>query len=366
MTSVTHVPFGLLVAEFAVGALNYEMDESMMALAIIGSLVPDIDHPRSALGWPLSFAGVPQFLERRFGGHRQITHSWLMLLAAIALALPLVLRFTWLHVYAFVWGVASHIAIDLANKGAEGREGCPLFWPHPGRWVFPYARSYRIEVGSKSEFVLAAIILFVVTAFTPVSIVGWRSAFYYLTKNLYGAVQESKKHFPENEMAARIRGTWRDSQLPMDPDERFRVIAIDQDNLFVARGDGAVFSVGGMEGAAAIDQITVYRTTPVRRTADRITVELQLLDELADRLPDSAIVTGTLIVDALDDAQKAQDYVTQSEEFPTIEFDKRGLGQDVERVTIRYCPTERIRRALLERGVFVQSGTLTVTRSESR
>jgi len=359
MTSFTHMPFGLLAAEFTISALNYEVDEGMMALAAIGSLVPDIDHPGSAVGWLFSITGIPQYLERRFG-HRQITHSWLVVIASTLIALPLLAWRDWTYVLAFVTGVFSHVLLDMANL-----TGVPLFWPHPARWVFPYSRQYRIEVGSTAEFVLAAIILVLVTAFTPISVVGMRSAFYYLTKNVYGAIQESTKHFPENEMAAQVRGTWRDSQLPMDYDEKFRLVAIDQDNIFVARGD-AVFSVGGAFGAAAIDQITVYRTKPVHRRADRFTVEYLLLDELEDRLPPGAIVTGTLIVDALEDDQKNADYITQSEEYPTLEFDKRGLGRDAERITIRYCPTERIRRALFDRAIFVQSGTLTVTRSEAR
>lgn len=164
-------------------------------------------------------------------------------------------------------------------------------------------------------------------------------------------------------MVAQVRGTWRDSQLPMDYEERFRVVAIDQDNLYVARSD-AVFAVGGYLGAAAIDQITVYRTAPVRRTADRFSIDHQLIDELADRLPDGAIATGSLVVDVLDDAQRATDYVTQSEEFPTIEFHSAGPGAEVTQIHLRYCPVERIRRALFDRGIFVQSGTLTVTRSE--
>ena len=65
MMAVTHVPFGLLLAEFFISAINYEVDEGMMALAAIGSLVPDIDHPRSSIGWPLSVTGIPQYLERK-------------------------------------------------------------------------------------------------------------------------------------------------------------------------------------------------------------------------------------------------------------------------------------------------------------
>lgn len=356
MTSVTHVPFGLVVAEFAVGSFGYETDNRMLAGAAIGSLLPDIDHPRSAMGFLFYFTGIPQYLERRFG-HREITHSWVFLLLVLLLSAPIALFIDTGAYLALNFGNLSHIVIDFANK-----RGCPLWWPARGRWVIPPVEKYRLKTGGNGEFVLCAVLWVLAAAYTPVSYIGMRSAFYrFLTRDIYGAAREARKFFPEWDLEANVRGTWRDSQVPTDYEDTFQVVAVGADNLYLAKGD-AVFATGfskGREPSFTIDRILVTKTRPVRRETTRLILNYQLIDEIAEQLPEGAIVSGSLIVGSLDEEQKEDNYTATSEEFPTISFFPH--GKDAEEITVTYCPASRFRRALFERGIFVYTGNLTIT-----
>jgi hypothetical protein len=146
--------------------------------------------------------------------------------------------------------------------------------------------------------------------------------------------------------------------LPTNYEERFRVVAVEQSNLYFARAD-AVFATGGASPSATIDRILVERERPIVRTAETFEIDHLLLDDVADKISDSAIITGHLIVEKLDADQKAADYVVASEEFATVMCKAR--DQHADEIEITYCPSERFRKALLNRGIFVMQGVITVT-----
>lgn len=102
-----------------------------LAAAILGSLTPDLDSPKSSLGrrvWPLSWS------LKIIYGHRGITHS---LLACLLVGVGLFLACAaWpghkAYGVAFTIGYASHILADWFTK-----EGVPLLWPLPKRFRCP-------------------------------------------------------------------------------------------------------------------------------------------------------------------------------------------------------------------------------------
>lgn len=117
MRGSTHVLIGLS------GVIAYGMNSGQLpgaevfVAAAVGSLLPDIDHPQSALGSFFWWMPRPGAL-----GHRKLTHTiW----AVLALAWALWHFFgpqPW--VAAMLWGVAGHIAADvLTNRGV------PLLYP---------------------------------------------------------------------------------------------------------------------------------------------------------------------------------------------------------------------------------------------
>lgn len=87
-------------------------------VCLLGSVSPDLDHPRSLLGRKLPFVSS---LAHGYLGHRGALHSLLGLMVwlwGLIWLLPSHLAF------AFVWGYGSHLILDGLTKG-----GIPIFWP---------------------------------------------------------------------------------------------------------------------------------------------------------------------------------------------------------------------------------------------
>lgn len=104
-----------LSARFGLPAL----DPVATGMAVLGSLAPDIDHPKSALGSRLKPISIPISL---LFGHRGITHS---LLAVGACAWVLLESGAYTRLTApFLVGYIMHLAGDLLSPA-----GLPLLYP---------------------------------------------------------------------------------------------------------------------------------------------------------------------------------------------------------------------------------------------
>ena len=115
-----------------------------LALAALGGLLPDVDHPKSWVGKRLR--PVSDLVAGVFG-HRGITHSllavvgcwWLLRHHAVPaeFAAPVVV------------GYLSHLAGDLLTPG-----GLRLSWPFKGTWALPVCRT-----GSAFEPLVVALLI---------------------------------------------------------------------------------------------------------------------------------------------------------------------------------------------------------------
>lgn len=132
----THLMAGLLAGAGAVTWLKPQALGAAWVLggALVGALLPDIDHPKSWLGRRLPFISVP--LAAVFG-HRGITHS---LLAVVGVAWALYYALEQWNLGAG-WGLAaagvgvgylSHLLGDFATHG-----GVPWLWPFKQRFSLP-------------------------------------------------------------------------------------------------------------------------------------------------------------------------------------------------------------------------------------
>lgn len=81
---------------------------------LLGSLLPDIDHPQSILGRHVLFLSKP--IHRNFG-HRTLTHSLFFIFALV-----LTISLFGFGVFAFGLGVGmlSHVILDLFWPGSSG------------------------------------------------------------------------------------------------------------------------------------------------------------------------------------------------------------------------------------------------------
>ncbi|NQV00496.1 MAG: metal-dependent hydrolase, partial [Parcubacteria group bacterium] len=74
MLAPTHSAFGIFLTLIilSVFGVQFSLHWTIILFAILGSIIPDIDHPRSIIGRLFFWVSVP--LERRYG-HRTFTHS---------------------------------------------------------------------------------------------------------------------------------------------------------------------------------------------------------------------------------------------------------------------------------------------------
>lgn len=145
MMARSHVVVGaaawLVAAPFMHAA---SFDPVYLGMAIIGSLLPDIDHPKSWVGRrtrPISTAIAGAL------GHRGVTHS-VVAVAAVSLLL--------IHagyrrggVVALAVGYLSHLAADMLTP-----QGLRLAWPMRTTWGIPLCRA-----GSPAEPLIVLVLV---------------------------------------------------------------------------------------------------------------------------------------------------------------------------------------------------------------
>ena len=145
MLAGSHVALGAAAWIVAAPRLGLPaLDPVPIGLAVLGGLLPDIDHPKSWVGRrlrPLSDMVAGLF------GHRGVTHSllavigcWLLLRAQaipVRIAAPIAV------------GYLSHLLGDLLTPG-----GLRLAWPLRGTWALPLCRT-----GSAFEPLVVALVV---------------------------------------------------------------------------------------------------------------------------------------------------------------------------------------------------------------
>ena len=132
MMARSHVVIGVATWIIAAPILRVPaLDPIDLGVVIAGSLLPDIDHPRSWVGRrtrPISTAIASTF------SHRGITHS-----AIAVIGLTLLLLHAGYHrsdVSALVIGYLSHLAADMLTP-----QGLRLAWPLRRTWGVPLCRT---------------------------------------------------------------------------------------------------------------------------------------------------------------------------------------------------------------------------------
>jgi inner membrane protein len=142
MMAGSHVALGVAAWVWAAPHLGLPpLDPFGLALAIGGSLLPDIDHPHSWVGRRVRVISRPLAAAL---GHRGVTHSILAVLAC-----GLLLRrhgFSRTIVDPLVVGYLSHLAADLLTVN-----GLRLAWPLRRRFAIPLCRT-----GSAAEPMIVA------------------------------------------------------------------------------------------------------------------------------------------------------------------------------------------------------------------
>lgn len=144
----THVTFGLGCWIGYAQMRGIPLQPIPMALVSIGSLLPDIDHPKSKFGSAVPFISYPF---SAIFGHRGITHS-LLAVVGIAVAL-LVYGFNLWFVAPLAVGYLSHLVGDVFTNS-----GAPLLWPKKDKISIPVFNT-GTWAESMFRFALALLVL---------------------------------------------------------------------------------------------------------------------------------------------------------------------------------------------------------------
>lgn len=153
MMAHSHILFGVASWWGYCAATGHPATAAASALAGVGALLPDLDHPQSALGRRVPFVSVPL---ARLVGHRGVTHS---LLATLAVAAAL---WRWSGQGADVIaplcvGYLSHLGGDMLTPS-----GVPLLWPA--------RRSFSLNLfrtGSPWETLVVGVLTVIMLHLTP-------------------------------------------------------------------------------------------------------------------------------------------------------------------------------------------------------
>ncbi len=292
MTAPTHIAFGLLTvaSSFSLFSMSIHRNLPAIAGAIIGSLLPDVDSPRSYIGRMMLFASIP--IERRWG-HRTITHSLLCMFALSVVTSPLLAYQTACYA-AILLGYMSHLIADSATKS-----GVPLFYPHTAVCVFPGSARYRVKTGSLlGEGTVLAVVVILLLLFMPISHKGgiWRS-FRYLMATPSAAYSDYRR--ANTETYLNFEGQWRYTREKVSG----KALILDaRPAWFWIFFNGRVLTCGE-HGAILPDKVRVEETDqPVRIQAIRLKGETYR--ELVDRIPENSFVSGLLEADASFEVEK--------------------------------------------------------------
>lgn len=203
MLAPTHSVFGIFLTLIilAVFGVQWGLHWTIILFAILGAIIPDIDHPRSVIGKIFLPISIP--LERRYG-HRTVTHSLVGWVVSSVIFAVLVLFVIWIlgfvsdlgfsisdlaprWIAAFSISYFSHLVLDMFNK-----RGSQMFWPDPGRDVIPKNPKVRTESGAGIEVLIFFILLALMFLAFPISKYGIASSLRWLLATPGSAIEEFK------------------------------------------------------------------------------------------------------------------------------------------------------------------------------
>jgi len=255
MIAPTHAIYGPAIALIILSVFGVQASFhwTVIVCAMLGSIMPDIDHPSSTIGRLLPWISKP--IERRFG-HRAITHSALGTVVAamvftttlgiaalvtqkvllnslpfsqlptafslIALTFKDILRLG----AAFTIGYASHLILDMITP-----RGIQLLWPNPDQDNI-FRDTIQVETGSKEEIPVFLIGLVLLALAFPLSQHGPMTALRWFLATPESAIQEWKNR--NTATFVEFEGTWAATKVPikataqiLDVDNKRLVVLLD-------------------------------------------------------------------------------------------------------------------------------------------
>jgi inner membrane protein len=300
MLAPTHSVFGIFLTLIilAIFGIRFSLHWTVILFAVIGAILPDIDHQRSVIGKLFRFISSP--LEHKFG-HRTITHSFIGWgIASIAFAFIVlignwILGFVWSlgfghwsltprWISAFSIGYLSHLILDMFNK-----RGVQLLWPDPTRDVIPRNPNVRTESGSKAEPFIFVILLFFMVLSFPLSKYGLVSSLRWLLATPGAAIEEFRNLQIHSYLE--FSGHFQDSKKAVEGTAE--ILDVDRSRLVILFGGNVYTLSDELSSDIMANKVRVkYGKEPI--VADRIAFKDKGYDYLLQLIPPGALVSGTV------------------------------------------------------------------------
>lgn len=151
MTGKTHASCGLLVGSLTIEYFHTDLFTSItvITLAVISSLLPDICHTQSKIGRRFKLIS---FFIRMIFGHRTFTHS--LLFIAIIVCLLYVIQTPSYYLVTIILGLLSHVILDMLTP-----RGVKLFYPISINVKFPvvFKTGGLVDISLASALTIGAI-----------------------------------------------------------------------------------------------------------------------------------------------------------------------------------------------------------------
>jgi inner membrane protein len=155
---------------------------------LIGSILPDIDSPRSPVGW--MFGPLSKWINIKFG-HRTITHS-IWALVGTALLFKALFGIWGFHTTFWIVAYFSHCLFDMLTV-----QGVPFLFPLlKNRWVLPSDPTLRFNTGDmKAESITFSVFVLLGVSLQPLMTKGFWTTYnstFGTQKHLSSEFQKSK------------------------------------------------------------------------------------------------------------------------------------------------------------------------------
>lgn len=286
MLSITHAAIATAGTTIALGT----GEANVIALAIIGSQLPDLDTTESYAGralWPIA-----KLIESHFA-HRTITHSFLSTGIVAMIASPLWL-INWQYWAALVIGQFLGWFSDSFT-----RAGVSAFWPAPVKLVIPGNPKARLVSGSSREYWVLAAATFLAILFINIASAGNLSESFARTFFRDSATAAQTFHKYGSRFQVTIYAEGMVSARSEAIAGGFTILeANNSDVIAESQTTGRLYQIGSSPSAQI--QPTSVKTTigrPIQLSIKELPAQDILLGQLLQQIPPDAYLTGSLTLD---------------------------------------------------------------------
>ena len=261
-----------------------------LALAVLGSQLPDIDTTTSVIG-QIAFP-VSSWLEDHYP-HRSITHSLIATCCLVALALGLG------HVLGETKPLLALPLGHLISCFADcfTRQGVQLFWPTPVWAISVSNPKRRLRTGGPGEYWILSIAVALLMAGIWLAGVGGPQA--QVSRGLGlrdGAVATYNRNAATREVYAEIAGVWADDRT--DASGTYLVLGNEGSEFIVTDGKGIYQTSHQIIATKLITKVGKETQRTLKTLSFNDQDLLPALEELLASNPSSSVyLTGSIVVD---------------------------------------------------------------------